>query len=159
MRSQQDRTFIRLGLNYFLVILVVIFFMTLAYSPYLTWGQSRSLGFRGLVPPPNAKRKKFKGEVVLTDLPLIRIRDIMRRSIKVFVGPPSFLNEQGFHIRRGQRLIIWAVPVKIEGKKILVAFSIEDKGTGRKIFLRDEKGEPIWWGGNRKPGSQGKKKK
>ena len=135
--------------KYFLMVLFIIFFMSFHR---LTWGQ-RSLGFKGLVPPPNAKQKKISGKVVLSDLPLIKIKNIWGTS-KVFIGPPRFLRDQGFLIRNGQELEILAVPVKVEGREIFVAFQVEDAETGRKIFLRDHKGEPIWWGGNPRSGSE-----
>jgi hypothetical protein len=138
---------------FFLVIFLFALFGALAYMPYLTWGQGRSLGFRGLVPPPESKKKMFKGKVVLVDLPLIKVKDSMWRTSKVFVGPPAFLKEQGFLIRIGQRLIIWSVPVKVEGSEVLAAFEIEDIDTGRKMLLRNEKGEPVWWGGNARSGT------
>jgi hypothetical protein len=136
-------------------MLLFISLTSVAYVPCLTWGQGRSLGFKGLVPPGRSKRKMFKGKVILIDLPLIKIKDGIWSSSKVFVGPPGFLNNQGFHIRKGQHLIIWAVPVKVEGNKVLAAFEIQDMDTGRKVILRNEKGEPVWWGDNNRSGSRG----
>jgi len=109
--------------------------------------QGRGLGFRGLVPPRNAKQETYKGEVTGMDLPMIMIKEGLWGSTKVFVGPPGFLNEQGFSLRTGQRLIITAVPVKVEGQKVLVSFRIEDRDTGQSVVLRDKRGEPLWWGG------------
>ena len=109
--------------------------------------QGRGLGFRGLVPPRNAKPERYKGEVTGMDLPLVMIKEGLWGSAKVFVGPPGFLHEQGFSFRKGQRVIISAVPVKVEGQKILVSFRIEDRDTGQSIALRDKRGEPLWWGG------------
>ena len=82
------------------------------------------------------------------DLPLIRTKDGDGHPAKVFVGPPFFFKENGFPLFKGQSLIIWAVPMKVEGSDILVAFKIKDRDTGKKISLRDKKGEPVWWGGN-----------
>ena len=147
MDSQKQNPFIQSSLIFLLVILLYIFFMNLFYVPCISWGQGRSLGFRGLVPPAKSKKKMFKGKVILMDLPLIKIKDSMWHSSKVFVGPPGFLNQQGFPIRKGQHLIIWAVPLKVEGSEVLAAFEIEDIDTGKKLLLRNKKGEPIWWGG------------
>jgi len=134
---------------FFLMVLFVIFFMS--YQD-LVWGQ-RSLGFKGLVPPPNAKKEKISGKIVSLDLPLIKIKNLWGVS-NVFIGPPSFLTSQGFLLQKGQHVEILAAPVKVEGKRIFVAFIVEEEKTGRKVFLRDHKGEPIWWGGNPRSGSE-----
>ena len=73
----------------------------------------------------------------------------------VFVGPPGFLNKQGFSIRKGQHLVILAVPVKVEGNEVLAAFEIQDTDTGRKVLLRNENGEPIWWGDSNRSSRSG----
>lgn len=153
MASQKQYPFIRSSLNFFLVILLFIFLISVAYVPCLTWGQSRSLGFKGLVPPARSKKKVFKGKVILIDLPLIEIKDSIWGSSKVFVGPPGFLKQEGFLVRKGQHLVIWAVPVKVEGSKVFAAFEVQDIDTGRKVLLRNKKGEPLWWGVNNRSGT------
>ena len=155
MASQKQDLFIHSSLNFFLAMLLFISLISVVYVPCLTWGQGRSLGFKGLVPPARSKKKMFKGKVILIDLPLIKIKDRLWSSSKVFVGPPGFLNKQGFPIRKGQHLIIWAVPVKVEGNEVLAAFEIQDINTGRKVLLRNEKGEPVWWGDNNRSGARG----
>ncbi|MGA1843015.1 MAG: hypothetical protein ACMUIS_00445 [bacterium] len=128
-------------------LLVCMAIISLMTCPCPVYAQARGLGFRGLVPPRNAKPETYKGEVTGMDLPLIMIKEGLWGSAKVFVGPPGFLHEQGFSFRKGQRLTISAVPVKVEGQKILVSFRIEDRDTGQGIALRDKRGEPLWWGG------------
>ncbi|MGA1790768.1 MAG: hypothetical protein ACMUIM_04730 [bacterium] len=155
MRLKKQVPFFPLFPKIIWVMLIGIFFISPLFNPCFIWGQSRSLGFRGLVPPPNAKKEKLSGRVLMIDLPLIKIKDSIWGSSKIFVGPPGFLNEQGFHLRRGQRLAIRGVPVKVEGSEIIVAFEVEDTDTGKGIILRDKKGEPIWWGGNRNQSAAG----
>ena len=155
MRIQEQAPFFPLFPKTIWVMLIGIFFISTLFNPCFVWGQSRSLGFRGLVPPPNAKKEKLDGKVLVIDLPLIKIKDGIWGSSKVFVGPPGFLNKQGFRIRRGQHLAILGVPVKVEGSEIIVAFEVEDVDTGKGIILRDKKGEPIWWGGNRNQSATG----
>ena len=138
--------------EFFLVMLLFVSIIIITFTPCLTWGQGRSLGFKGLVPPGRFEKKMFKGKVISIDLPLIKIKEGIWSVSKVFIGPPGFLNKQGFPIRNGQHLIIWAVPVKVEGNELLAAFEVQDSDTGRKVLLRNEKGEPLWWGDNNRSG-------
>lgn len=127
----------------------------------LTSGDSfaqRGLGFKGMVPPSNAKPKKYTIKVDELDLPLIRAIDDEGAFVKVFLGPYYFFRERGFEIQKGQSLIIWAVPMKVEGSKVLVSFKIKDKDTKTQIVLRNSKGEPIWWGAGGRPNKQNDKK-
>ena len=155
MASQREYPFIHSSLIIFLVTLLFLFLLSLGYYPCLTWGQGRSLGFKGLVPPGGSEKKIYKGKVILVDLPLIKIKTGLWSSPKVFIGPPGYLNKQGFSIRNGQNLIIWAVPVKVEGSQVLAAFEVQDMDTGRKVLLRNKNGEPVWWGDNRRSGQSG----
>ncbi|MGA1865704.1 MAG: hypothetical protein ACMUHX_11655 [bacterium] len=155
MASQKDYPFIRTSLKIFLAASLFLFLLSLGYYPFSAWGQGRSLGFKGLVPPGKSEKKMYKGKVTLVDLPLIKIKTNVWSSPKVFVGPPGFLNKQGFSIRNGQHLIVWAVPVKVEGSEVLAAFEIQDMDTGRKVLLRNENGEPVWWGDNKRSGQGG----
>ena len=123
--------------------LFILFFSTIS-----CWGQTRSLGFRGMVPPAKAKKYKYKIQVDALDLPLINARDDDGNPVRVFIGPSFFLREEGFVVREGQRLLIKAVPMKVEGKSVLVGFVIRDRDTGKEISLRDKRGEPLWWKGS-----------
>ncbi|MBN2372553.1 hypothetical protein JXL19_02035 [bacterium] len=138
-------------------ILVIWVFIFAAFGSKFANAQTRGLGFKGLVPPAGAKQKKYKIRVEALDLPLILAKDSKGEAKKVFTGPPGFLESKGFAIYKGQRLVIQAVPVKVEGKEIFVAFEMKDEDTDMEILLRNPKGEPLWWGGDIKPGTREKR--
>ena len=161
MRQRKQYPFYLSGFKIGFAILGICLFLTIGFWPKFANAQTRGLGFRGLVPPAGAKQKKYKVRVEALDLPLIKTKDWRGRVRKVFVGPPGFLETQGFNMCKGQKLIIQAVSAKVEGRDILVAFEIEDEDTGREILLRNRKGEPVWWGGTSRSNSQpgGKQKR
>lgn len=151
MGKEKRYPYSKSGLTVYFIIVAYIFPLVINFMPRIAIAQNRGLGFRGLVPPAGVKQNKYKIKVETLDLPLIKAQDSEGHFRKVFIGPPYFLNESGFDIHKGQRLIVWAVSMKIEGKEVLVAFRIKDKDTDKELFLRNKKGEPLWWSGNSGP--------
>ena len=70
-------------------------FLTTCFGVDFAKAQTRGLGFRGLVPPAGAEKKKYRVKVEALDLPLIKAKDWRGRIRKVFAGPPGFLETMG----------------------------------------------------------------
>lgn len=68
--------------------------------------------------------------------------------ITVYLGPGSYIRQQNFSVRSGDRVTIQGSLVTIEGEPALLASRVT--GTdGKTIELRNEQGAPLWSGGHR----------
>jgi hypothetical protein len=78
------------------------------------------------------------------------------QSITVDLGPPWFLNQQCFSIKKGDNLEVTGSKIVIDHQTVLLAAEV--KKDGQTLRLRDEKGAPLWQeqgGGDQEPVRQG----
>jgi hypothetical protein len=69
------------------------------------------------------------------------------QTMKVILGPQSFLKEMNFSVKKGDSIEVIGQPSQSGGKNTIIAYQVRKGQT--TLLLRDENGTPLWSGRGR----------
>ena len=95
-------------------------------------GQVERLGGYGMTGWRVAQGMHPPGLILKTD----------EESITVDLGPPWFLNQQAFTLKKGDNLEVTGSKIATDHQMVILAAEV--KKDGKTLKLRDEKGLPLW---------------